>query len=411
MSERMIELHRAKLGLVSSPSSQTAAASPNKQRPGAGGPKLTPKEAAKAAMLAEDSMMEAFIDRLQKRDDSQQMSMLMLGSTAAAAETTNATNTAAAASTTMGMGSDGAGPTVPTALSRRMLQRQGVGYLDGTVASVVSASADRFLATVLQQSIACRDQRLNGARMAKKAERDRKRHQRHYKADVDDRKRRKAEIEKARETVALQAIQVAEGVRKENQSRASAAVHDAAAAAKGETVKRKKRPPSASASPANGVKIDPVLKKLAEEDENEDGYDSIDEEEEYYQQKMGGLDVDDDDHIGEGNTGGDDDVDKEDDDDDDDDDDDEEEDVTLLLRDIVRPLEAWDFRLAGKETLPTQPAERHGRVQNDDDDDDDDDDELDDKDSDSVQQAEMDIGNDDAMNGINGDKVPSTNGS
>ena len=407
MSERMIELHRAKLGLVASPSSQSAAASPNKQRPGAGGPKLTPKEAAKAAILVEDSMMAAFIDRLQKRDDSKQVSMLMVeGATSAA--TTTASATAAAESATRVMGSDNAGPTVPTALSRRMLHRQGVGYLDGTVASVVSASADRFLATVLQQSMACRDQRLNGARMAKKAERDRKRHQRHYKADVDDRKRRKAEIEKARETVALQTIQVAEGVRRENQSRASAAVQEAAAAAKGETVKRRKRPPPASASPANGVKIDPVLKKLAEEDENEDGYDSIDEEEEYYQQKMGGLDVDDDGENGAGDAGGDDDVDDE---DDDDDDDEEEEDVTLLLRDIVRPLEAWDFRLAGKETMPTQPAERHQKIQNDDDDDDEGDDELDDKDSDSLQQAEMDNGNDDDMNGVNGDKVSSTNGS
>ena len=409
MSERMIELHRAKLGLVASPSSQSASASPNKQRPGAGGPKLTPKQAAKAAILVEDSMMAAFIDRLQERDDSQQLSMLMVGDTTAAATTTSST-TAAAESATRVMGSNNAGPTVPTALSRRMLHRQGVGYLDGTVASVVSASADRFLATVLQQSMACRDQRLNGARMAKKAERDRKRHQRHYKADVDDRKRRKAEIEKARETVALQTIQVAEGVRRENQSKASAAVQEAAAAAKGETVKRRKRPPSASANPANGVKVDPVLKKLAEEDENEDGYDSIDEEEEYYQQKMGGPNVDDDGENGVGTTGDENDVDKED-GDDDEEEEEEEEDVTLLLRDIVRPLEAWDFRLAGKETLPTQPAERHQKIQIDDDDEDEVDDELDDKDSESLQQAEMDNGNDDDMNGVNGDKVSSTNGS
>lgn len=391
----MIELHRAKLGLGKSPSTPTVASSPSKLQRLGGGPQLTPKEAAKAAMRAEDAMMEAFIDRLQKRNDSQFMPLT--GSTVGPAV---ATTTTTPTGTTL---VDETGPTVPTALSRRMLHRQGVGYLDSTVASVVSASADRFLATVLQQSIACRDQRLNGARMAKKAERDRKRHLKHYRSDVDDRKRRKEEIEKAKEAVALQAIQVAEAVKKENQSKASAASAaaqaEAAAAAKGETaVKKKKRPPSASANPTNGVKVDPVLKKLAEEDENEDGYDSVDEEEEYYQRQMGVLDG----GIGEGMAGGVGDSNDDDDEEEDDDDDEEEEDVTLLLRDIVRPLEAWDFHLAGKETLPTQRDEKHRKA--DDEDDEERDNDMDDKDSDSVQQTEMDDGNDEATDGLDTEK-------
>jgi Transcription initiation factor TFIID 23-30kDa subunit len=379
MSERMIELHRAKLGLGTTPPTPTAASSP--KLPSAGS-QMTPQQTAKAVMRSEDAQMEIFIDRLQKRDDS-------LGNVAMPDGAVGATM----------MGNAETGPTVPTALSRRMLQRQGVGYLDSTVASVVSASADRFLATILQQSIACRDQRLKGAMMAKKAARERKRHLQHYQADVDDRKRRKQEIEQARETVALQAIQVAEAVKKENQSKASAAsaaaTAAAAAAANGETVKKKKkRPPSASSNPTNGIKVDPVLKKLAQEDEEEEGYDSIDEEEEYYQQQMGGLD----DANENGNRrtpqGND-----EEDDDDDDDDDEEEEDVTLLLRDIVRPLEAWDFRLIGKETLPTQPEKPNRDFEEDEGND-----EMDDKDEESVQQADMDNGNEETMNGIDGAK-------
>ena len=110
-----------------------------------------------------------------------------------------------------------------------MLQRQGVGYLYETVASVVSASADRFLATVLQQSIACRDQRLKGAAMTREAPKQRKRRMEDYEADNDDRKRRKDSIIKARE------------------------------------------------------EVDPAMEALAREESKEE-YDSIDEEEEYYQE-------------------------------------------------------------------------------------------------------------------------------
>ena len=49
------------------------------------------------------------------------------------------------------------GSTVPTALCRRIIHRQGGGYLDETVAAVAAGAADRFLATVLQQSSTCRE--------------------------------------------------------------------------------------------------------------------------------------------------------------------------------------------------------------------------------------------------------------
>lgn len=316
MSERMIELQRAKLGLPpvgqshSIPNSSVSPkSSPNAP---AAAKQQTPEEAATASMFAEDSQMERFINRLQKRDDSNPA--FLTGSDAAAAR------------------GESHGPTVPTALSRRMLQRQGVGYLDNTVAAVVSASADRFLATVLQQSVACRDQRLKGAAMAREAAKHRKRHIQHYTEDCDDRKRRKEMIENAREKVAITAINKAEAIKKGGAAKPASAV----AEDQGKTTKRKVK--GKDDGVANGIKLDPETKKLA--DEEEEDYDSMDEEEEYYQQHVADTTG------GHGTTG-----------EDADDDDEEDEDDMLLLKDIVRPLEAWNFHLSGKEDLESEGDE------------------------------------------------------
>jgi hypothetical protein len=67
-------------------------------------------------------------------------------------------------------------------------------------------------------------------------------------------------------------------------------------------------------------------------DDDEESYDSIDEEEEYYQERLGEVKV--------WLKG-----------------DEDEDDDTLLLKDLVRPLEAWDFHLTGKEALETQEPE------------------------------------------------------
>jgi hypothetical protein len=300
----MIELQRAKLGLPPTGQSQgppNSAASPKPSPHSVGITKQqTPEEAAVATMHLEDSQMERFINRLQKRDDTNHA--LFGGAAAATAEPVEGS----------------LGPTVPTALSRRMLQRQGVGYLDNTVATVVSASADRFLATVLQQAVACRDQRLKGAAMAREAAKHRKRHMQHYEADTDDRKRRKEMIDDAREKVALDTINKGEAAKRGGAAKA---------ASDGENTPVKKKGKKKS-EPANGNKLDPTTKRLAEEEEEE--YDSIDEEEEYYQETMGDVDR------GLSDAG---------------DDEDEDEDDTLLLKDVARPLEAWNFHLTGKEEL------------------------------------------------------------
>lgn len=318
MSERMIELQRAKLGLPPAGGTPTinspqAATGPNNSTPSnaASVKQPSPTEVAKATLLSEDAQMERFINRLQRRDRRM-------------ANSHHHSNKSPSSS----------GPTVPSALSRRMLQRQGVGFLDETVASVVSASADRFLATVLQQSIACRDQRLKGAAMSREAAKQRKRHMDEYDADNDDRKRRKDSIIKAREDIAKLTIEAAEPTKKAT----------ATASATGKKTTKKKKVTKKQAAAAGGPRtIDPAMEKLAME-ASEDEYDSIDEEEEYYQENVvvatrekiklekSGV------HNDEAE---------------DEDEDSDEEDDTLLLRDIVRPLEAWNFHLNGKVAIET----------------------------------------------------------
>jgi hypothetical protein len=72
--------------------------------------------------------------------------------------------------------------TVPAPLTRRILNRQGVNFIDETVGSIVSLAADKFLAIVLSQSVACRDHRVEGEevrnrqkRLQEKIDRKRKR--------------------------------------------------------------------------------------------------------------------------------------------------------------------------------------------------------------------------------------------
>jgi len=310
MSERMIELQRARLGLpppagISPAASMHAAArSPGKgnlQSPKATMMKQqTPEEVAVLEQQSEDAQIQRFIHRLQQRDEHHHSTL----------ETRR-------------------GSTVPTALSRRMLQKQGVGYLDDTVASAVSASADRFLATILQQAVACRDQRLKGADMAREAARHRKRHMQHYEADTDNRKRRREQREETREKEYLEAIQIAESLKKGGASRNEE-----------DKKKTKKKKPEDGDGTNESTSKNPM-----DQDDDDESYDSIDEEEEYYQEKLGDIPT-----PKEKNE----------------EDEDEEEDV-ILLKDLIRPLEAWDFHIDGKEALETHEEESGGDGGDDDD--------------------------------------------
>jgi len=303
MSERMIELHRAKLLATGTANNSTAGQSISNGSPQqqvlnnrlpqqSVSPQIrqTPQQAAAAALRNEDMQMQRFIQQLQQRNDSRPTSV--------------------------------SAPTVPTPLSRRMLQKQGVGYLDDTVAAVASAAGDRFLATVLQQAVACRDVRLKGAEMAREATRHRKRHIQQYEADANERQRRKLEKEEKREKANLAAIEAAENLKKRGVSPLPSKDGESVASKS----KKKKKTDDLS---TNGSSR---LKHLKDDDEA--SYDSIDEEEEYYREYYGDNDM---------NV----------------DEDEEDDDEMLILRDLARPLEAWGYHVTGKEGMDptTQDSE------------------------------------------------------
>ena len=294
----MIELQRAKL-LGSKKEEATV--------------KVTPQQAAANAIREEELQLQKFIHRLQRRDDSHPL--------AASTESSAA-----------------GGPTVPTALSRRMLQRQGVGYLDDTVAAIASASADRFLATVLQQAIACRDRRLEGAEMAREAAKQRKRHLQQVQADADDRKRRRTESDAKQEKSLLTTIGTAEALKKGGGAAASAAAAMAKKEAEKKKASKKKKVSISEAenstkNTANGKKPDAAAKGNDGGSDLDTEYDSIDEEEDYYQEHYG-------DTVAPIKGG-----------------DDDDDDVVLILRDLVRPLEAWRFNVTGKLGLEIRDSE------------------------------------------------------
>ncbi|GAX15019.1 hypothetical protein FisN_12Lh285 [Fistulifera solaris] len=304
MSERMIELQRARLlaskGAASSAAVSSGAAGTNGSQitsPVSGIPAMgsesvashqTPQEAALAAMRTEDMHMQRFLHKLQDRND-------------AKAQSTS-------------------GPTVPVVLSRRMLQRQGVGYLDETVAALVSGAADRFLGTVLQQAMVCRGQRLKGAEMAKEARNRRKRHIAQYDADTAERRRRKQEREEQREQDNLAAIGAAEALKKGSKRTDNLESPS----------KSKKKKQDELSKIGNGAKL---KKDNTPADGDDESYDSIDEEEDYYRDTYGDA------SIGESQ------------------DVEEDEDDTLILRDLSRPLEAWGFCLDGKAGMEPMAAD------------------------------------------------------
>ena len=309
----MIELHRARLlaagkgsktgtaGASSGINSQLQNGSQQQSLVPVQATPQTPQQHAVATMQNEDLQLKRFLQRLQhERDDSQP-------------------------------GEASIGPTVPTALSRRMLHRQGAGYYDGTVAAISSAAADRFLATILQQAVACRDQRLKGAELTRQAARKRKRHRRQYQESVDDRRRRKEEKAAYREQVNLAAIAAADALQHKSTANKSG-INDTNKAEEGGATtstisppKAKKKKKTADAPVLNGYK-----KRPSDLSDDEASYDSIDEEEEYYEQYYNDDDVDDDNDSS------------------DDGEKDEDDDETMILRDIKRPLEAWDYHMNGK---------------------------------------------------------------
>jgi len=346
----MIKRQRAALLLQAGKGSRTSASTVNGSSAAQAPVRQTPQQAAAAAVLTEDQLLDRFIQRLHQRDDSRP---------------------------------DAAGaPTVPTALSRRMLAKQGVGYLDHTVGAVVSAAGDRFLATILQQATACRNERLKGAELVKSAALTRQRHWEQYEADVEHRRKRKLELQEKDAETCHNAIKAAEALKKfppasttaSSTSNANSNVPEGTETTPSSSSKKKKKKvddSAASSSANNGSR----LKLHAQGADDEASVNSIDEEEAYHRDYFGDVvAVGKGGNIINGNAM------------------DEEDEDMLILRDLSRPLEAWGFHVTGKQGL--QPA-----MERSEDSEDESDDEEEDSDADGApgddDMDEDDVGDDD----------------
>jgi hypothetical protein len=309
---------------------------------------LTPHQIAVAALQREDQHLSRFLRRLQMRDESARQpttptELSLINAGEASVSLTNNERLGALPLNLLA-GRPATGPTVPLALSRRMLQRQGVGYVDETIDSIVSSAADRFLATVLHQTTACRDQRLKGVNMARDAARIRKRHIRRYDADADDRKRKKIYKEinqEARHLIAIEkglapkkttgAAHYTGNIGTKNNSFFASAVNGQLAY-KGEGA-------------GGALHAESNDDGSAGEGVDHDDYDSVDEEEAYYRkhyasqlEKDFAIKSDEESDADKGEV----------------DDDDKLAALKqrmVILKDIVRPLESWSFFFRGKRGL------------------------------------------------------------
>lgn len=346
MSEKMIERQRAKLGLppfgTSTLPGVHAAAH---MAPIAGNPSqhsLNPlqrermqREAAVVVMANEDERMQRFLNLL-------------------AASSSHPSRENATDQSRPQLGREG--PTVPISLSRRILHRQGVGYLDEAVAAIASASADRFLATVLQQAAACRDRRLKGEELARQKEgRERRIHRKRRRKESRARKLRNESIAKRRRDANMTAIEAAENLQTAGSAAfggppgVAAGTASGSGTPKGKNKKNNKKGTTGAGGFSqngmagllkDGAKVGDngsVLGSLPIEDASDD---SLDDEDAYYDSYYGSDD-------GSDLDGGD----RNDESDQEDDDDEDETRFTLLLRDIARPLDAWGVTLVGKVGL------------------------------------------------------------
>lgn len=241
-------------------------------------------------------------------------------------------------------------PTVPTSLTRRILQTQGCSFLDPNIATIMSHAADHFLATVLSQALACRDLRIQGEDLRKQAYRNEKLERRKRKQAwvdrVESKKKKimikegrwKEDIEKARKLKEEQERMLMDG---SNSLGGANSASGRSGKSKGGNSKRKSSGGSSKKKNQtkqvtletgnNGDNVKNVNEKIEEVEEDEISMDSLE-----------AADLDDDAfYYG-------DDLELSSDEDNDDDDEDDEDRDILLLKDVERPVQAWGMTFAGK---------------------------------------------------------------
>ena len=243
-------------------------------------------------------------------------------------------------------------PTVPTSLTRRILQTQGCSYLDPNIAAIMSHAADHFLATVLSQALACRDLRIQGEDLRKQAHQREKLDRKKRKKEAMERLEKKRsiqnkkedqwknEIEKARKFKEMEEKRIADlNNPRENGSSGSGM-------GKGRGNSNSKKKSGGSSKKKNQSKLQSVNNSNnADDNEGADNGEgkSDTENDDLSENSLDKGELDED--LFYYNT--DDDISLDDDNDDGDDEEDENRDM-LLLRDIERPVQAWGMTFAGK---------------------------------------------------------------
>lgn len=215
--------------------------------------------------------------------------------------------------------------TVPPTLTRRIMHRQGVGFVDPLVPKLISSCGDKFIAMILSQAIICRDRRVRGELMKRKYERELSRIA----------KRRKIQEMYLERDLKKKEEILDEFIKKKNSSEEAQ-----------ETKKKKKA----------AVHFTFDSEKVDEKDDNDD--DDLKQEEEYYASRlkaileMDGRSIEEPDvHLIDGKKPY-----MEDESDEEDDEDEDNEREMIQLVDVFRPLQAWGMSLVGKMGLASDPV-------------------------------------------------------
>ena len=303
MSDKMTSLARSKqLQTPASASSQAAKSS---------------SSSSSSGVLDEDMKIVAFIHRLDEQVGGVTSALSTLVSGEDDEKTSiAATHEDAVCNTT----------TVPIALSRRILNRQGVEYMPGShVDTVMSLAGDRFLASVLQQAIICRGHRLEGEALLRRERVERRKQKR-------ERRKEKIKVAQARKNDWKARLTTAEETLKnlEKPQHISSTSSVGSASVKSKKKSKKEKSDEKSVGSSKKTLRDIVKSPAPETDELEK---KIDNDELFSETDW--------EEWGDGSQ-------LEDISSDEDDDSDDDEDMTLRIQDVVRSVRSYGFDLSGK---------------------------------------------------------------
>jgi len=282
MSERMIELARIK-GQIPASSTMNGGSMPQVQQP------------ASAALLDEDTKLQAFLHLIASVDEAPQRFFTC----------------------------------VPPPLVRRILESQGVSYLDSHVAHLASLAADKFLATLVSQSVACRGHRIKGDDALASETLEHREYRKRRRKEFADQLRKKQSKERTTSEAKVKLV----------------AAHRALTVATKDKSKRKKESITSLQHTLMNAH-EAVKQQLANgmDDDDEDG-----DEEDTDQDDTSLANDDNEDYLYLHGANDDDQESLKTQKDEEDEDDEEDENrFALQLRDTVRPLQAWGIQLTGK---------------------------------------------------------------